>query len=72
MWRTVDQGKYRKLGFSQASLTVREQGLALGSSTSVVFEYESDKIGYSAAGGRLVLRGRSEAVRGDCSSSGTR
>lgn len=54
----MDQGKYRKLGFSQASLTVQAQGLALGSSTSIVFEYESDKIGYSAAGGRLVLRGR--------------
>lgn len=54
----MDQGKYRKSGFSQASLTVQDQGLALGSSTSIVFEYESDKIGYSAAGGRLVLRGR--------------
>lgn len=42
---------------SQAALSVQAQDLALGSSTSMVFTYESDNIGFSAAGGGLVLRG---------------
>lgn len=55
----MEQSNDKKLDLFLGSFACSGSGpFALGSAAYVVFRYESDIIGYWAAGGGLVLKGR--------------